>query len=126
PLDQALDQATLAGRVAPFADDDDAGAGIAHPVLQIAKLHLQLLQLLFIVLGRHFLGLGPVACGFVRLPGLGLLYFFTWWGSDSAEWLGLNGHWCTSQSGGGRRPEADAGWDRGLPGVLGRRDHDDQ
>ena len=50
PLRDRLDDAALAGRVAPFEQQDDARAGFLDPFLEMAELDLQLLQLLFIVL----------------------------------------------------------------------------
>jgi hypothetical protein len=40
-LHEPLDRAALARRVAPLEQDDDAGAGVLHPVLQLQQLDLQ-------------------------------------------------------------------------------------
>lgn len=52
-----LDGAALAGRVAPFEDDNDAGALGAHPLLKFHQFRLQPVQLAFVQLTRHFRGL---------------------------------------------------------------------
>src|SRR4029450_3584683 len=85
PLGQPLDHAPLAGGVAAFANDDHAGAGLAHPVLQVANLDLELLQLLLIVLAGHLVGLA-IALGFCGFLAFGLI------GSGADEILGLDVH----------------------------------
>ena len=47
------DRAALAGAVAPFEDDDDAQALVLDPVLQVAQLDLQLLEVLLVFLALH-------------------------------------------------------------------------
>ena len=41
PLGDGLDGAALAGRVAPFEDDADLGAGALHPFLHLHQLDVQ-------------------------------------------------------------------------------------
>src|SRR5262249_38956536 len=50
---KSLDSATLAGGVAALEDDDHLQFLGLHPFLQMAELHLQLAQLLLIVLALH-------------------------------------------------------------------------
>ena len=49
-LGDRLDRSALAGGVAPFEHDDDAGSGLLDPILQVAQLDLELVQLLLVVL----------------------------------------------------------------------------
>jgi hypothetical protein len=62
PLGDGLDGTALAGRVAALEYDDDPQPFLFHPVLQAAKLNLQLAQLLLVGLSLHF---GPT-CVFAR------------------------------------------------------------
>ena len=50
PLGDGLDRAALARRVAPLEHDDHAFAGLLDPILQVAELDLQLVELLLILL----------------------------------------------------------------------------
>ena len=47
-LHEALDRAALARRVTTLEKDDDAFTGLLHPVLNLEKLDLQLLLVVFI------------------------------------------------------------------------------
>src|SRR5262249_22120954 len=52
-LGEGLDSPALAGRIAPFEHDDDPGAALLDPVLQVAEFDLELAQLLLIGLALH-------------------------------------------------------------------------
>ena len=58
PLGQPLDHAALAGGVAALEDDDDAGAGLLHPGLQVGDLDLQAGEFLLVGLVAGLLRLG--------------------------------------------------------------------
>src|SRR4029453_6696741 len=62
-----LDQATLAGGIATLADDDDSLARRLAPVLQMAELDLELVELLLVLLALQFLAVG---LGHSQLPNL--------------------------------------------------------
>ena len=64
---ERLDGAAFAGGVPPFENDDDAGARGLDPVLQAAKLDLQLAKLLFVDLALHPLGFAVLAAVTARL-----------------------------------------------------------
>ena len=59
PLGDSLDNAALAGRIAPFENDRDLRAGMLHPVLQFDQLRLQADQRSEI--GLAFKGFGVLA-----------------------------------------------------------------
>jgi hypothetical protein len=48
-----LDRPALPGSIPPFKHDNDPGPCRFYPILQIAELHLQLVQLLLILLAFH-------------------------------------------------------------------------
>jgi hypothetical protein len=52
-LHHALDGAALAGRVAPFEQDDDTLAGLLDPGLQLEQFDLQAVFLIFVTLARQ-------------------------------------------------------------------------
>jgi hypothetical protein len=60
-LDDALDRAALAGRVAAFEDHDDPRARGARPLLELHELHLQPVELLLVDGPGH-----PVTAGLFR------------------------------------------------------------
>ena len=60
PLGDALDDAALAGRVAPFEDDDEFQFLGDHPVLQLDQLALQAQELLEIEVAREGALLGQL------------------------------------------------------------------
>src|SRR5580704_4846774 len=66
-LGERLDGAAFSGGVPPFENDDDAGARCLDPVLQAAKLRLQLAKLLFVGLALHLLGFAVFAAVNARL-----------------------------------------------------------
>jgi hypothetical protein len=71
-LRDPLDDAALAGGVAPFEDDDDLELPVDHPVLQLHQLPLQPKQLLEIEVpidGLLFGAVGP----FIQEPGQALV-----------------------------------------------------
>jgi hypothetical protein len=53
---ERADRAALAGRVASLEDDDDAGACVPDPLLQMAELGLELSQLGIVVLALEPFG----------------------------------------------------------------------
>src|SRR5262249_5995449 len=62
PLGDGLDGSALAGRIATLEHDDDAGSRGLDPILQMAKLDLELAQFLLVSLALHLL-LGIAASG---------------------------------------------------------------
>ena len=60
---EALDGATLAGRIAPFEEDDHALAGLFDPGLQLEQFALQVVFLPLVILARHQVpvGVSPIA-----------------------------------------------------------------
>jgi hypothetical protein len=61
PLGDGLDGSALAGGIAPLKHDDDARSLGLDPILQMAKLDLELVQFLLVSLALHLL-LGIAAC----------------------------------------------------------------
>ena len=54
---EGLDRAALAGRIPSLEHDDDPRTRGLHPVLQLAKLDLQLVQLFLVDLALHLAGM---------------------------------------------------------------------
>jgi hypothetical protein len=65
-LHEALDRAAFAGRVPPFAEDDQSLPRLLQPCLQFQELSLQDELLILVIAAQHFVFVGVAAPPIVR------------------------------------------------------------